>query len=507
MARIRLGIIDLGTNSVRFDVHEVRDGKVYKTLYRERLMVRLGQGVFLNGELNKDAIARTVEAFVSFRYTADFLNVQKIVAVATSAVRQSSNRERLVNLIKKRTGINLRVISGQEEARLIARGILDKERELPKEFAMVDIGGGSTEISFGENRKIVWSRSLPLGSSRLEQLFSLSSADLTTRERVHRIKELRAHIKKIMEQALPTKSTLNIKKIIGSSGTIKALAKIEGEGDPNHDSVSAPFLRRLVKQMGGMSNGELLTIPGMDPSRTDMIVVSAVLLSEILDSLGIDAVQLTDYALRDGILAEELKLLREKRDSHLSLHLVDLEDRLNQSLLSAGHARKVAEVLDELFVKLGPLHKLRTQWKNYLLAAAYLQNTGTAINALHHEEHSFYIAQHLDFPWLEDRERTYIAHLCLWHDDGKVSSKALSFIKSPTDRISFQKAAALLRLANALVWHNRSSIHVLKAKISRSSVHLRVSANGSRQLVQLRVEARKKLFEKVFKKVLVLETE
>ena len=253
MARIRIGIIDLGTNSVRFDVHEISEGKAVKTLHRERLMVRLGNGVFVNGKMDSRSIARTVEAFASFRYTADRLHVQKIVAIATSAVRQASDRGKLVQAIKKRAGITLRVISGQEEARLIAKGIISNEKKLPSAFVLIDVGGGSTELSLCKKGKPSWSQSFPVGSARIDQLFNLSDPTISPKTRLTRIQELRTYIRKSLDEFPHSREPKQVKILVGSSGTIKALAKLKSAGAQRPTPITLAFMRKSVRTMSRMT--------------------------------------------------------------------------------------------------------------------------------------------------------------------------------------------------------------------------------------------------------------
>ena len=144
---MRLAIIDLGTNSVRFDVHELTAERKTTLLHREKLMIRLGEGVFSTRKLNPRASKRALQAFMRFKSLASALRVQKVIAFATSALREAQDAEKLIHQIRNRTGIDIRIISADEEAKLIATGILANE-PLPKGiFALVDIGGGSTEIS------------------------------------------------------------------------------------------------------------------------------------------------------------------------------------------------------------------------------------------------------------------------------------------------------------------------------------------------------------------------
>ena len=172
---MRLAVIDLGTNSIRFDVHEIssnRKGLVqHRRLYREKTMVRLGQDLFSAGKLSTEGKRRTLEAAHSFKETMDALHVDKIVAFGTAAVRDASDGEIFLKELEEKTGIHFRMITGAEEASLIAKGILHFEKNPSGIFALVDIGGGSTEVSICKGKKILRSHSFNLGVAKLQQVF------------------------------------------------------------------------------------------------------------------------------------------------------------------------------------------------------------------------------------------------------------------------------------------------------------------------------------------------
>ena len=162
---MRVAIIDLGTNSVRFDVHFLGESGKTRLLHREKLMIRLGQGVFLKGKMDPAAIQRAVEAMEHFRQIATSLRVRKLVAFGTSALREAADSNTLVETVKEETGIEIKVISGKEEAKFIAQGILANEKPPKGRYALVDIGGGSTEVSLARGREVLLGDSFPLGTA------------------------------------------------------------------------------------------------------------------------------------------------------------------------------------------------------------------------------------------------------------------------------------------------------------------------------------------------------
>ncbi|MBI2609000.1 MAG: hypothetical protein HYW47_05290 [Deltaproteobacteria bacterium] len=167
---MRFSIIDLGTNSVRIDVYEMNQKKIFQLL-RERVMIRLGEGLFQKKYITKNVMQRTLHTFEDFSDILYEFKVERVIAVGTSAMRVATNAQRLKKIIHKETGIQLKIISGLKEAELIAQGILSYEK-MPQGFSLlVDIGGGSTEISLSRGHELFFATSLNLGAHRLHQLF------------------------------------------------------------------------------------------------------------------------------------------------------------------------------------------------------------------------------------------------------------------------------------------------------------------------------------------------
>jgi len=299
---MRIGVIDLGTNSIRFEIHEwVRPG-VLKCFFRKKVMVRLGQDVFKTSNLQVDAMRRTEEAIVQFKKASAKLNVASIVGAATSAVRDAKNGKAFIKNLKETTGITLKVISGKEEARLILKGIRSFEPLATGLFSFVDIGGGSTEIGVAKDDQIFHLESYPLGAARFGQMIESYPCDPS------RLFEIRRQIRKVLGEEVGFKEWPKVDFILGASGTVKAIMKIMkamGEGK----KIPRKELSPLVTSMSKMTLAELAKVPGMEERRLDLILPGAIVLEEVMDFLGAKRVFRTKFALREGILQEELERL------------------------------------------------------------------------------------------------------------------------------------------------------------------------------------------------------
>jgi exopolyphosphatase/guanosine-5'-triphosphate,3'-diphosphate pyrophosphatase len=310
---VKLAIIDLGSNSVRFDVYEIDSLHRVRRILREKIMVRLGDGVFESGRFNRHSVARTVKAFQHFEGLIERLGVDRVMAFATAALRDADDAKPLLDRILRETGIKLKVISGKEEARLIAKGILNNERPPTGVYALVDIGGGSTEISVCYKRTCVDSHSFDLGANRLQQVFLQSSPPgkrILRGSEPERVIALRRHIRRVLGRQITQRQWPSVRAVMGSSGTVRAIRKIlrKLEGDQAYP-IRRRTLSALVQVMIPMTGKELLDLPGMEPKRVDQILAGAILLEEILLAMRAQYLLITPFSLRDGVLEQEMERL------------------------------------------------------------------------------------------------------------------------------------------------------------------------------------------------------
>ncbi len=503
---MRLAIIDLGTNSVRFDIHEIEAGLPPKQLHREKLMVRLGEGVFLSKKLDNGAVRRTLTAFHSFWETATKLHVDKYVAVGTSALREATDAEQFTAMVKKRTGIEVRVISGEEESRLIARGVLRNESKLPESFALVDIGGGSTEIIICTEGKVLHSVSVDLGAQRIQQVFlkTVPPKGRANDTKSH-LELARDHIRKTLQQAYRGRDIPKLSQVIGSSGTVKALVKIHETQGKNRGPLSRDDLDDLVTAMEPMSKEELYSLPGLEPKRVDIILAGTLLLSEILRCLGAKTVRPTKFSLRDGILDEESSRLRKKKSSSETsiLESRQLEDAARKLGVSRSRVQQLCTLSDDLFQKLRHVHGLKSSWKGYLTAAILFREVGTTISPALYDQHSGYIVKHTDLLRMESWERDFVAHLLARHNGTKPKPKRLPYEPDTERGEAFLKLLAMLRLMSAFTRGENGLPSIERIRSGKDSVKMFVSKKAS-HIAMLRAEGRKDLFESVFRRTLML---
>lgn len=303
---MRIAAIDIGTNSLHMVVVRVRPDLSFEVIDREKDMVRLGAGGLDGRQLTPTAVAAALLTLSKFRRLAESHGVDEIVAVATSATREAENGGDFIAEARQRTGIDIRVISGAEEARLIhlAAGY-GVDLGAATAVVVVDIGGGSVEITLGSAVQLSLARSFKLGAIRLTERF-VTSDPLTSRDERRLVKAIGRELGNFLDRI----AARGFDRVIGTSGTILSLgtlaAAAEGQRveDVRNRRVSARALRRLRKQIVAAGIQERLQMPGMDPRRADLSVAGAVLFDVILRRLGAAEFTLCDLALREGLILD-----------------------------------------------------------------------------------------------------------------------------------------------------------------------------------------------------------
>ncbi len=294
---MKIGIVDLGTNSLRFDIYTISRTGETELLYHKKDMIRLGEGVFKHKKFSEKATQRVLKTMAHVCKIAQKHHVQKMVCCATSPFREAKDASDLLKKIKKQTGCTLRVLSGEKEAKLIAKGILHL-CPAPQKTVLIDIGGGSTEISICEGKKILSSKSLPLGSMRLQHIYLKKIPP--TQKAIHGLKKA---VQKSLEAHIP----LSFRKIscaIGSAGTVKAIQKVTA---PFHNTIDQKNLEAFCTKIQSLKLTPLKRLLHTEGRRGDIILAGALLLLEIMIFFNLQSLSVVKRGLRDGLLLEQIE--------------------------------------------------------------------------------------------------------------------------------------------------------------------------------------------------------
>jgi exopolyphosphatase/guanosine-5'-triphosphate,3'-diphosphate pyrophosphatase len=496
-----LAAIDIGTNSVHLVVAQPIGSGRFEILDREKEVVRLGSGSGDMKELAPDAIGRGVDALTRFRRIADRFGAP-VRAVATSAVREADNRRDFLDRVRADAGVEVEVISGVEEARLIHLGVLQAVPVVDRRVLVIDIGGGSTEFVLGQDGDVRDAWSLKLGAIRLTERF-LRDEPLRKRQVTDCRQEIRAYLAQVQAGV----RRLGFDVAVGSSGTIvnlgemvRARSKAEPLRTVNNFRFTADDLHAVVDDLVGAKTVERrLKVPGLDPRRADIIVGGALILDEACAALDIGEVVVSDFALREGVLLDALA----RRERGALGHLGDIRRRSVEHLAAIApgeraHSEHATRLALELFDATRDLHGLGDEHAELLEAAGLLANVGLFISHDRHHQHSYYIIRNSDLlVGFTDREIEVIAQVARYHRKSSPKPRHAEFARLDTrDQEVVRVLAGLLRVAIALDRSRQAIVKRLGVTSGRRTLTVVVDAGEADVALELyTADQRKDLLE------------
>jgi len=507
--------IDVGTNSFHLLVADIDESGHFDVVTREKEPVRLGSGADDMKRLQPDAIDRGIEALDRMRRIAEHAGADGVLAVATSAVREAANRQEFVSRARAEAHVDVEVVSGVEEARLIHLGVLQSAPVFDRRHLVIDIGGGSTEFIVGERSQPLLLRSLKLGAIRLTDRFFprgiVAPGD---------VKRCARHVDSFISTLEYEIDELGFEETVGSSGTIITLARMcsARRGDRSNRtgnlSFTRPELEAIVKEVAThRTPAERKVIEGLEDRRADIIVGGAVLMRQVMRTLDIERVQVSDHALREGIVLEQRR--RASAPGLDPFHrLGDLRrsavmyvaSRFHEDLT---HAEHITDLALEIYDGLTDLHKLTEDDRDLFEAASLLHNVGVYISHSAHHRHSYYLIRNSEhLAGFTEREIEIIAQVARYHRKSAPKLKHPEFASLDTaDQARVRWMAGILRVAIGLDRSNRQVVH--RAAVSVDADAIEVSAfvadDGDASVEVFTAEARSDLLTEISRRRITVD--
>ncbi len=461
---MRLAAIDIGTNSVHMIVVQVRPDFSFEIIDQEKEMVRLGAGGLDGRRLTDAAVRAALMALSKFRRLADSHRVDEILASATSATREAENGGEFLAAIQAETGIHAKVISGTEEARLIHLAAMYGVNVGTRSAVVIDIGGGSVEITLGTAERLRMSRSFKIGVIRMTERL-VKSDPLSDRDE-------RRLVRTITDAIEPYASAVaksGFARAIGTSGTILSLGQMAAFHATGHEPaelrnlrVPASEIHQLRKRVVGLDLRQRLRLPGLDPKRGDIVVAGAVLLDTILRRLGATELTLCDLALREGLILDYIRKNRtqitqvDQYPDPRRRSVIELAERCRYF---PEHAQQVARLSLSLFDQTRGTHGSTDREREWLEYAALLHDIGGHISYDKHHRHSHYLITNGDLRGFDPDEIAVIALVARYHRRSPPSKTHRDYARLPAaSRRTVRVLSAILRLAEGLDRSHSSAI-------------------------------------------------
>jgi exopolyphosphatase/guanosine-5'-triphosphate,3'-diphosphate pyrophosphatase len=484
---MRLAAIDIGTNSVHMIVVRVRPDLSFEVIDREKEMVRLGAGGLDGRKLTHEAMSSALQALSKFERLAKSHQVDEILAAATSATREAENGGEFLAAIEHTTGIRPRIITGTEEARLIHLAAVYGV-DTPRTSVVIDIGGGSVEITRGVGPEVQYARSFKIGVIRLTERF-VSSDPLSGRDERKMIK----HIASQVEQYLHRVVDAGYDRVIGTSGTILSIGTVSTALDrgmvpaeTRNLRVPAKSIRRFRKTVTELDLEQRLHLPGLDPRRADLTVAGAVLLDTLLRRLKADEITLCDLALREGLVLDYIHQHRRdiaRVDRYPDVRrrsTIELAERCNWE---ADHSRRVAQLALGLFDQTLAIHGLGDREREWLEFASLLHDIGNHISYEKHHRHSYYLIKNGDLRGFEPEEIEVIALVARYHRRALPAKSHIGLADLPKRlQKTVATLAAFLRIAETLDRSRSGVVRRIDVRERAGTLRLNVFATADSEL-------------------------
>ena len=496
----KIGIIDLGSNSVRLVIFEIKHNGAYRLVDDISDAIRLSENMVEGKYLNDFSMRKAVKTIKLFKKLCSDYGIpgKSIISVATEAVRKAHNRDQFLKLIHSATGLSFRVLSGEEEAAYVYKAVISTFNI--DNGIIVDIGGGSTEIIKFTNKNIVNSVSFPIGAVVATEDFL--SKDSIPQEKLHKLEQ---HVQGLLS-SLNWLSADQNQVIIGLGGTIRNLAKIHRKRvnyplDITHNyTMSVGDFYSIYDSLKTMGLDDRKKVRGMSPKRADIIVGGLAILKSISSTAASKQLVISGSGLREGVFFEYLERLKPTRlfSDVLGYSLDNYIDLYN---IRRDHAEHVTTLALSMFDQLKSLHGLDYEERKLLRTASLLHDIGISVGYYGHHHHSFYIIVNSMLNGLSHREIVLIAAIAGSHGKDKFKDdweKTYKSILEPSDIKAFRKLALIMKLAECLDRSETGIIKSVECQVDEGTIKIKTFRTDDAELELNLANENNEAFRKVF---------
>jgi exopolyphosphatase/guanosine-5'-triphosphate,3'-diphosphate pyrophosphatase len=496
----RFAAIDIGTNSIRLVVAEVQSDGSYRVLDQDRAMTRLGRGLYASGRLGDVTMEQSLHALGKMKAIADGFATAELRAIATSAVREAANGRDFVREAWRRHRVRIEVVSPEEEARLAFRSAIRHYDLDDRLTAIVDIGGGSTEVILAAGGVVEQMVSLPLGAVRLAEQYGKSDP-----LRPKHWKALRRGIDQAIRDAIGT-PPFAAEVMIGSGGTFTNLvemAQAEREGKVTHARdypLNRAEVTRLLARLRETPLAARREIPGLNPRRADIIVAGVAIIARLTKWLGTQRLLVNDRGVRDGLLLamlDDLPGMPQPERTPPPDRLESARRFARKCRSNERHCEQVARLAGDLFDGLRDAYALPQAGREILRAAALLHDIGYLINHERHHKHAYHLIMHGELRGFSAREVELIANVARYHRRAVPRKRHPNFARLDRgERRLVRRLAGILRVADGLDRTHGQVVSGMRCRVRDGRVGLSVSAARDPSIELEDAKRKAELFER-----------
>ncbi len=507
---MRVCVIDLGTNSFHALIVDAHPNGSYQVVDRLKEMVRLGRHGLDANRLPEDAMERGLKALKRIKLLAEGWDAREYLSFATSAIREAVNGGEFIRRAREELDLRVRPINGEQEAQLIFQGV-SRTEDFAEPSLLVDIGGGSVEFIVVDEDKNVFDTSLKIGAARMTERF-VTTDPMSEDEQA----QLRAHFKSELDGVLAACREHGVTTIVGSSGTMKSLARVTQEqfggenGSVFQQSFPVEDVRATLRWVMQASASEREAHPAIEPKRVDQIGAGAVLVDTLCAGLpSVRHVKVSPNALREGMVVHfidtnyaRLQRMASFRDPRRrSVHEIAYRFKWEEA-----HAQHVAATATFLFDLCRPLYEGPASDAELLEYAALLHDLGYLIAHDEHNEHSRYLIEHAELQGFRPEEVLIMGLVAHYHRGPFPEPSDEGFGRlSHSQQQRVRQLAGLLRVAEGLDRSHFQNVVALRARLTEDALHIFLATKGDPQLEVWAAQEQGTLFESVFDRLVHVE--
>ena len=469
---VRLAAIDIGSNSVRQIVADVSPAGEIRVVDEMKASPRLGAQRAENGALDSHAMQRAVETIARMVTLARQIGAERIVAVATSAVRDAPNGRLFAQRVKREAGIDIRVLDGAEEARLSWRSAVAHFDLATGRSAVLDIGGGSLELALSAGGVVEHLLSLPLGALRLTEEFVPEGGGRP------KVKALRKHVRRMLKEHIRSRDWRGA-RIIGSGGTFTNLAAmvLARQATPaksvHETRVARADVEHLLLNIQSMTLAERMGIPGLNPDRADIIVAGLAVLAEVMARMDAQELVVSNYGIREGLLLEAAHVTPAAAQ-HGEARTRSVRQLAERCHYEAGHAQQVRALALQLFDALGARIGCAAEERQTLADAALLHDIGYHISYERHHKHAYYLIVNAELLGMTPDEQVVIANVARYHRGAEPRKRHRNLEPLSLEaRERVARLAALLRVADGFDRGHVAAVEKLMVRVAGGVIRIR----------------------------------
>lgn len=483
---VRIAAIDIGSNSIRQIIADVSPTGSIRIVDEMKAAPRLGAGLSRSGKLSGGSMRHALEAVQRMATLARQLGAARIHAVATSAVREAENRRDFLDLVREETGLKVRLLTGEDEARLSFRSALAHFDLAVRRAVVIDIGGGSLELALSADGVVERLESFPFGALRLTEEF------LGDHPKPRHLKKLRAMVREGVRRVLPVRDWRGA-LLIGSGGTFTNLGAMHlaarglpFDGRVHGTQVPREEIEHLLDVLLASSRQERASIPGLNPGRADIILAGLAVAAEVMARIEARDVVVSGYGIREGLLLESARVTPAPADPGEARER-SVRQFAERCHYEQPHAEHVQALSLQLFDALGRRIGCEPADRAILADAALLHDVGYHIGHIRHHKHSFHLISHAELLGVSPEEQIVIAHVARYHRGAEPKRRHREYSQLDTrSRRRIKRLAAILRLADGLDRGHVGAVRQVKVRWLNRAV--RVMLFPHTQATSLRLE-------------------